>query len=87
MVSNPSIWSDQHSSRNQTNTFSDPNKHRFNHYADKQLFHLVVAEEFDFNKIASILSTILPIKIISSANKELSLPRPLAGRGGKSYTF
>ena len=27
---------------------SDPNKHRFNHYADKQLNHLVVAEEFDF---------------------------------------
>jgi hypothetical protein len=36
---------------------ADPNKHRFNHYADKQLAHLVVAEEFDFGKIANTLST------------------------------
>jgi len=27
---------------------SDPNKHRFSHYADKQLQHLVVAEQFNF---------------------------------------
>ena len=84
MVSNPSIWSDQHSSRNQNNTFADPNKHRFNHYADKQLYHLVVAEEFDFAKIASLLSTALTIKIISSANKGLSLQRHPVERGGKN---
>ena len=35
---------------------SDPNRHRFNHYADKQLQHLVVAEQFNFEKIAHTLS-------------------------------
>lgn len=35
---------------------SDPNLHRFNHYADKQLTHLVIEEEFDFDKIAATMS-------------------------------
>lgn len=27
---------------------SDPNKYRFNHYADKLLWHMVIEEEFNF---------------------------------------
>jgi hypothetical protein len=42
---------------------SDPNRHRFNHYADKQLQHLVVTEQFDFTKIANMLSTSLPTRL------------------------
>jgi hypothetical protein len=36
----------------------DHNLHNFNHYADKQLEHLVISEEFDFAKIAELLSKI-----------------------------
>jgi hypothetical protein len=49
----PSVWV---SHLLPVDPLSDPNKHRFNHYADKQLQHLVVAEEFDFLKIANTLS-------------------------------
>ena len=65
MVAAPSMWTNHYSSQ-QENPHSDPNKHRFNHYADKQLFHLVISEEFDFNKIAALLSNKLTIKITSS---------------------
>ena len=37
-------------------SYSDPNMHRFDHYADKQLQHLVIAYEFDFEQIAELLS-------------------------------
>ena len=32
-------------------------KTMFNQYADRQLKHLVLSEEFDFDKIADLLST------------------------------
>lgn len=68
MVASPSMWSNLYSSQQQ-NPHSDPNKHRFSHYADKQLFHLVISEEFDFAKIAAILSNELSIQITSSATR------------------
>ena len=48
---------------------ADPNRHRFNHYADKQLQHLVIAEQFDFDKIARTLSKDFLIQITFSGRK------------------
>lgn len=65
---------------------SDPNRHRFNHYADKQLEHLVVAEEFDFAKIAELLSKGPPTQIISSETSECVLAKCLVVSDGRSCT-
>jgi hypothetical protein len=70
MKSAPSIWSEAHPSQNQTQPYADPNKHRFNHYADKQLYHLVITEQFDFAKIANMLSNYFTTKTTSSEKKE-----------------
>ena len=51
-----SVWAND---IHEVDPLSDPNRHRFNHYADKQLQHLVLAEEFDFAKIAGILSKLI----------------------------
>lgn len=53
--SNPRSWASQTpvqsiwiSHLSKTDPMSDPNKHRFTHYGDKLLWHLVVEEEFNF---------------------------------------
>ena len=68
-------------------SYSDPNTHRFNHYADKQLHHLVIAEEFDFPKIASMLSTSPATQTTSSATNAVASPSRAAGRGGPRFTL
>ena len=45
MTSKPSIFSDHYALLQMPNhKFADPNRHRFDHYADKQLYHLVLSE-------------------------------------------
>jgi len=56
MQSAPSVFSNYHQSSLVSDKYTDHNRHRFNHYADKQLSHLVLVEEFDFVKIAELLS-------------------------------
>lgn len=85
MVAAPSMWSHHYSSQ-QENLHSDPNKHRFNHYADKQLFHLVLAEEFDFARIAAILSKQPSTQTTSSATSAPGSPRRPAASVGASST-
>ena len=66
-------------------SYSDPNMHRFNHYADKQLQHLVVAEEFNFEKIATMLSTRSCIQIIFLGTKELATLNRAAVKDGQKF--
>lgn len=75
------MWSN---SSQQASPHSDPNKHRFSHYADKQLFHLVLAEEFDFARIAALLSKPVVTQTMSSARNAPASPRPPAGSAGRS---
>lgn len=71
MRSAPSIWNEG-PSQSEGQSHADPNRHRFNHYADKQLHHLVVTEEFDFARIANILSTSSWMQTTSFARNEPS---------------
>lgn len=87
MQSAPSIWSESHPAYSQSQPHSDPNKHRFNHYADKQLTHLVVIEQFDFGKIASLLSTFSTIQTTSFVKKEPGSQKLLAERDGNNCMF
>lgn len=83
LVDAPSLWS---GSPAQLSPHSDPNKHRFSHYADKQLCHLVLAEEFDFARIAALLSKPPPTQTTSSARSAPASPRPPAESAGSSST-
>lgn len=62
------MWEGRHN-YGQSDEHQEYNEHQFDVYSDKQLYHLVVSEHFDFASIARLMSSLHPTKHTPSDSK------------------